>query len=111
MKGLIILLFGFVVGTIVFPKLNTVDDPGRQSFVSFMSSQSGQLSMGDCELSFEDETENHEFLVSDSYIRFFRFGEGAELCNYLSFCSVNEQISPHQYTNLPPPILDVVLYS
>jgi len=65
---------------------------------------------GDCELSIEDEEETEACILCGVFTDFFSRIYSPVSNAYQRISLINEQISPHHFTNLPPPNMHVILY-
>lgn len=112
MSKLFILLFGFLLGSLLFSGIPTGNvQLDRACFAFGQDSQIPSLP-GDCEVldMDKDENNNEEMFaesidsenLSEEHVRYVSR-------NVVHF--VNRHLLPDQYTNLPPPLRHIILYS
>jgi len=80
-----------------------------KAFSAFELCHQNQPLFGDSDLSL-DEEENEAFIFCGIFTDFCKQSVGSLPVDYQSVCSLGTQISPHHFTNLPPPHSHVVLY-
>lgn len=111
LKKLVIVLLILMAGSTFLSRSMSMNDRVGQDLVAFHNYQPKQIISGDCEFTEEDETETDVYPALESLQRDFRAKKDFTLCHQLLDCRLRKQISPHHYTNLPPPLLQVFRYS
>lgn len=103
MKQLLIVLFGFSLGTFIFPSMNSLNYSENQELISCYIDQPGQLTLGDGEQALEQEIEKEVFLNTVHFVGHILHRKNIRTPKYKAFYSLGKRISPHLYTDLPPP--------
>ena len=112
LSKLIILLFGFLSGNLIFSGLPTRNISTDKAGCAFAADIQNLFIPGDCEiLDFSEDKNDNDMIVPKSFSdRYWQKKEDLpnKLVQALFF---NRNLPPSQYSNLPPPALRVVLYS
>ncbi len=104
-------MFAFLAGTILFSGIERESNSSEET--GFYSVQAAQTSlfMGDFELSPEDESETDDLAFFNISSCSGRQQYDLKSSEYRLSFPVDSQLSPHHFTNLPPPLYLFTMYS
>jgi len=111
LKNLAILLFAFLVATVLFSGVGTEGNSSKETGFYCVRAAQTALLFGDFELSPEDEQEADGLVFISNSSMNGRQEFDLKSSEYYQSFPVEAQLSPHHFTNLPPPLHLITMYS